>query len=350
MIKKIIFSALIFIGIVLLVPTLLVTTGGSALEEFNEELPVVGNTNKNLDDVEVKKESSNSIEHIEQVAVFRAGTEVIENVPLEEYIVGVVGSEMPASYEIEALKAQALTARTYLIRQLLEGGDLNLPEGADVTDTELHQVFQNEVELEEAWGGDFDWKISRIRQAVYETEGQVITYEGEPITATFFSTSNGYTENSEEYWENEIPYLRSVESPWDTESPRYKDEREFTIDEVETLLQVTIHDKDIGEISSRTTGGRVAELIIDGHTFSGREIREALELDSSDFTWEIKGDKVVVETRGWGHGVGMSQFGADGMAREGYSYEDIINYYYKGVTIEEAESVLVHHKHTDKPV
>ncbi|MCR6112335.1 stage II sporulation protein D [Bacillus sp. A301a_S52] len=348
--KKLIFSALIFVGIVLLVPTLLVTTGGSALEEFNEELSIVGNDNKEVDDTEVKEEPPNSVGQIEQVAVFRSGTEVIENVPLEEYIVGVVASEMPASYEMEALKAQALTARTYLIRQLLEGGDLNLPKGADVTDTELHQVFQNEAELEEAWGGDFDWKISRIRQAVYETEGQVITYGGEPITATFFSTSNGYTENSEEYWENEIPYLRSVESPWDIESPRYKDKREFTIEEIETRLQVTIQDSDLGEINARTTGGRVAELTIDGHTFSGREIREALELDSSDFTWEIKGDKVVIETRGWGHGVGMSQFGADGMAREGYSYEDIIYYYYNGVTIEEAESVLVHHKHSDKPV
>ncbi|UTR16967.1 stage II sporulation protein D [Salipaludibacillus sp. LMS25] len=346
--KKVIFSALIFIGIVLLVPTLLVTTGGSALEEFNEELPIMENTNTTVDEVE--DESLNLVTQFEQVAVFRSGTEMIENVPLEEYIVGVVASEMPASYEMEALKAQALTARTYLIRQLLEGGDLNLPDGADVTDTELHQVFQNEAELEEAWGGDFEWKISRIRQAVYETEGQVITFEGEPITATFFSTSNGYTENSEEYWENEIPYLRSVESPWDTESPRYKDEREFTIDEIEARLQVTIHDDDLGKISSRTTGGRVAEVTIDGHTFSGREIREALELDSSDFTWDMIGGKVVIETRGWGHGVGMSQFGADGMAREGYSYEDIINYYYQGVTIEEAEALLVHYKHTDKPV
>lgn len=306
------------------------------------------NNNKANETVEdVESTNTNEDMAIEEVSVFRSSSEIIEEVPLEKYIVGVVSSEMPASYDMEALKAQALTARTYLIRQLLDGHDLSLPEGADVTDTVLHQVYKNDEELRQLWGNEYEWKISRIQKAVLETEGQVITYEDEPITATFFSTSNGYTENSEEYWENEIPYLRSVASPWDTDSPRYKGGKQLTVEQFQQKFDVILADGELGEILSRTTGGRVAKVEIAGKSFTGREIRDALELDSSDFDWERKGNEIVVETRGWGHGVGMSQFGADSMAKSGKTYKEIINHYYYNVQIEEATSVLVKNEELD---
>lgn len=343
MVRGFLIIGLIFVIAILVVPTFLVigfSEGDAPTSVRDTDAGEDGSNATELDNETAGGASFELPAEAEIVSVFRSSTEIVEEVPLEEYIVGVVASEMPASYEMEALKAQALTARTYYIRQLLDGSDLHLPPGADVTDTVMHQVFKNEEELKEAWGGDYEWMMPRIRQAVYETEGQVITYNNEPITATFFSTSNGYTENSEEYWENEIPYLRSVESPWDVESPRYKAERELTIEEFQQLLEVSVSEGEIGEIVTRTTGGRVAEVTIGEKSFTGRKIREALELDSSDFSWSRDGNNIIIETRGWGHGVGMSQFGADGMAKEGSNYRDIIHHYYQGVSIQEAASVL----------
>ncbi len=279
-------------------------------------------------------------EEVEHIAVFRSEEEIIEEVPFEDYIAGVVASEMPATYEMDALKAQALTARTYIMQLLTTGSDINLPDGANVTDTVMHQVFKNEEELNEEWGSEYEWKMARVKQAVYETSGKIITYNGEPITAAYFSTSNGYTENSEEYWSNEFPYLRSVESPWDVDSPRYEGETVMSVQEFEQKLEVTIDSGPPGEILSRTTGGRVAKAEIGGVEFTGREVRDLLDLDSSDFQWERQGNMISIETKGWGHGVGMSQYGADQMAKEGYDYEEIILHYYQNVEIEEAEDVL----------
>ena len=175
--------------------------------------------------------------------------------------------------------------------------------------------------------------MDKIRKAVRETKGQVLTYQDEPITAAFFSTSNGYTENAEDYWQNPVPYLQSVESPWDKQSPRYENVQRVPVTEVERILGVSLPSQEAGTITERTEGGRVAAFQIGGKTFHGREIREKLQLDSSDFQVERQGEELHFRTKGWGHGVGMSQYGAEGMAKEGKSYEDILSHYYKGVTI-----------------
>lgn len=268
------------------------------------------------------------------VTVFRSKEERIEEVPLEKYVAGVVASEMPAEFEKEALKAQALAARTYIVKQLLNATDIELPQGAVVTDTMMHQAFHNEKELMEKWGKDYHWKMERIQEAVMETSGLIITYEGEPIDASFFSTSNGYTENSEDYWTNSIPYLRSVASPWDKNSPRYFQEKQMSVAEFEQKLGIKLGDSPaIGTILERTSTNRVKKVNINGKMFTGRQIRELLELDSTDFTWKREGDQIIIQTKGWGHGVGMSQYGADGMAKEGKNYEQIVKYYYQGVEI-----------------
>ncbi|WP_202079579.1 stage II sporulation protein D [Caldalkalibacillus salinus] len=286
------------------------------------------------------------------VSVYRTETGDIEKVPLEAYIRGVVASEMPTDFELEALKAQALAARTYIIRRLVEKDFSDVPEGSVVTDTIKHQVFQNEEELRARWGIEYERKISRINEAVNATMGLVLTFQGHPINATFFSTSNGYTENSEDYWGAEIPYLRSVESPWDTESPHYKNETTMSIEALQDKLNTTISvpassDQPVMEVVSRTAGNRVSEVAIGDQTFTGKEIRELLELDSSHFDISIVNQSAVIQTTGYGHGVGMSQWGANGMAAEGHTAEEIVQYYYENIAIEDYRQWIASNQNTE---
>lgn len=265
------------------------------------------------------------------VPVMRASSDQVENIPLEKYVVGVVASEMPADFEVEALKAQALAARTYVVTHIL-----NQPEAtkAPVTDTVQHQVYKDEKQLRKLFDTDFEWKMEKINKAVAETQGEILTYKDKPIDAQFFSISNGYTENSEDYWKNNIAYLRSVESPWDKKSPKFLNQKTIPITEVEEKLAIDITDKETLALKiSRTEGKRVDQLQIAGKTFSGRDVREKLKLKSSDFTIEKKNGHLIFTTKGNGHGVGMSQYGANFMAKDGKTYQDILTYYYKGIEI-----------------
>ncbi|MGM7703047.1 stage II sporulation protein D [Pseudalkalibacillus sp. Hm43] len=273
------------------------------------------------------------------VSVYKTAAKTIETLPLEEYVKGVVAAEMPADFEMEALKAQALTARTYIIKMLLNPTDMNLPEGADITDAIIHQVYKNDADLQNIWGKDYDWKIKKITQAVKETEGKIITYDGKPIEALFFSTSNGQTQNSEDYWSSAFPYLRSVDSPWDKDSPKYFFQQAFSVGEVESKLNVKLSgDGQIGKIVKRTSGNYIDVIDINGKKLSGKDIRVSLNLKSSDFTILKKKDQVIVQTRGYGHGVGMSQYGANGMAQEGKDYAKIVQHYYNGVEITDTKA------------
>ncbi len=273
------------------------------------------------------------------VPVFRSDQKETISIPIEDYVKGVVAAEMPSDFNMEALKAQALTARTFVVTKL-KNPSANLPDQAVVTDTIQDQVYKDQAQLKKAWGEEFDEKYARIEEAVQATTGQILTYEGNPIYASFFSTSNGYTENSEDYWENKAPYLRSVESPWDVDSPKYEDKATFTVAEFEQKLGVDLSNNSIGSIENLTEGKRVAEVSVGGKTFTGREIRDLLGLRSSDFTWERVGDTINVVTKGYGHGVGMSQYGANGMAEDGKAYADIVKHYYQGVAISEMENYV----------
>ncbi|MCT8140126.1 stage II sporulation protein D [Anaerobacillus sp. CMMVII] len=332
--RQIIIIGAILCSVILIIPTMLV-------------LAFQGNeTDKSIKPVSVQTsnviDSSNEIspENL-SVAVYRSKSQSIEEYDFEEYIIGVVASEMPAEFSLEALKAQALTARTYIIKHMLNPGEISLPEGAVVTDTIQHQVFRSDAELKEFWKENYDWAKAKVTEAVRATRGQIITHEGVPITASFFSTSNGFTENSEDFWPNEFPYLRSVESPWDVESPRYSSEKIVSSQEFFQALGVKLPgDGTVGEITARTKGGRVATVNVNGKTFTGRQIREKLDLDSSDFKWKRSGNNVIIETKGWGHGVGMSQWGANGMAKEGKNYQEIIKHYYQGVQISSVDPFI----------
>lgn len=273
------------------------------------------------------------------VSVYRSDESKVESLPLQQYLIGVVASEMPAEFELEALKAQAIAARTYLVQYLLNDSKIDIPGGAEVTDTVNHQVYHDDKELKKIWETNYDWKIAKITKAVKQTEGKILTYQNKPITAAFFSTSNGYTENSGAYWPKELPYLKSVPSPWDRQSPKYAYKETIPVSSVEQKLNVDIQKGGrIGSVIETTPGNRVGLVKIGGKKIEGRKIRDELKLRSTDFTMEVQGDQVIVNTKGYGHGIGMSQYGANGMAKEGKSYQDIVTYYYQGVSISNIQS------------
>lgn len=277
-----------------------------------------------------------------QVSVKRTKTGEVEKVPLEQYVLSVVASEMPAEFEIEALKAQAVAARTYVVNHLIHQND---EENPLITDTTEHQVYKNDDELKAIWGKDYHWKLDKIQKAIVETKNEIITYESAPITPTFFSMSNGYTENAEDYWGNELPYLKSVESKWEENLPKFIEQKVFSKDEISKKLNVFLSlGEDIPIKIERTKSNRVSQLSINNETFSGREVREKLGLRSNDFTIQQKNEHLIFTTKGNGHGVGMSQYGANGMAKEGKDYKEILFHYYQDVelnTINDVAPTLV---------
>ncbi|OAH58905.1 stage II sporulation protein D [Domibacillus aminovorans] len=288
-------------------------------------IPAVGLFLTEEKTIQQKEEASPSVD------VVRSDSQETESVLLEDYVVGVVAAEMPATFEKEALKAQAVAARTFMLTQTLAG--------LKVTDTVNDQVFKDEEELKETWGTQFEKNKQKIEEAAKETEGEVLVYNGEPITAAFFSSGNGKTENAEEYWQSPLPYLISVESPWDEAAPNFEQDVVIPRAEVEDKLGVSLPKSgEVGTVTARTAGGRVGEIQIGGKSFTGREMRETLELPSADFQMFVKGENVVMTTKGYGHGIGMSQYGANGMAKEGKKYTDIMTHYYPGTSIESIDN------------
>ncbi|WP_422658606.1 stage II sporulation protein D [Paenibacillus sp. EC2-1] len=287
------------------------------------------------------------------VSVYLTKTDTVETLPLETYIVGVVAAEMPAEFQLEALKAQAIAARTYIVQRLKSGDKSGVPDDkSDVTDTVTHQAYISQEKLKQEWAAQGKQaELDKLRRAVKETRGIVMTYNGQPITASFFSTSNGYTENSEDYWKNEIPYLRSVESPWDEQiSPKFKSTVRMSRAEFSKRLGLSDAAIPVSasggnsaswiKVISYTKGNRIQEVRIGGQKFTGREIREKLALRSSQFSWSLKDGEVIITTYGNGHGVGMSQYGAEGMAREGAKAKEILRHYYTGISFEETSKLL----------
>lgn len=290
-----------------------------------------------------------------KIKVYLSEEKRVKELPMEGYIRGVVAAEMPADFHPEALKAQALAARTYLADRLSRGdfSDMKKLGGeageADVTDTVNHQVYVTDRKLKKQWGEHYETYSTRINQAVLETAGQVIQYEGKPIYAAFFSTSNGKTENSEDYFSKRYPYLRSVPSPWDKASPKYSERKQFKVNDfirkltVATGKQVAVAasagSDDWLQVMKRTEGGSVSEVWIGDEKLSGRQVREALGLSSADFDFHLSKGRITVVTKGYGHGVGMSQWGANLMAKQGRSAKEIVRYYYKGVEIAEMDRI-----------
>ncbi|MEH7250244.1 stage II sporulation protein D [Neobacillus niacini] len=331
--KPLILLTSFLFALTLLIPALLVLPFGDG--------KVSGKLGEDLTGKAPNTEGAANSDAAVEVAVYRSTIGQIDNIPLEEYLVGVVAAEMPVEFKEEALKAQALTARTYIVKKMLSKDKIGVPEGAQVTDTQIHQVYLSKEQMRKNWEMEFESNYAKILAAVRATSGQILTYDGQAIDASFFSTSNGYTENSEDYWPNEMPYLRSVSSPWDKNSPKFNSVKEVSVKQFESALGVKVGASGtIGKIVERTAGKRVAKVDFNGKVLSGKDIRDKLDLRSSDFDWQRKGDSIVITTRGYGHGVGMSQYGANGMAAEGKSYLEIVKHYYQGVEVTSADGMM----------
>ena len=256
-------------------------------------------------------------------------TGIINEVPFEDYIKGVVAGEMPATFELEALKAQAVASRSYAMYQMTATKDKEY----DVLNTTANQVYLTDQELKENWKEEYPEKINKIKEAINETSGEYLTYEGKVINAMFFSTSVGATENSEEVFVSALPYLRSVDSKWDEASPAYTDTYTFTLEEFYKKLNLQYNQTLTIEVTSKTSTGRTRTLKINGTKINGRDLATKLNLRSNYFDIVQNENNVTITTKGFGHGVGMSQYGANGMAKEGYKYDQILKHYYQNTEI-----------------
>lgn len=276
------------------------------------------------------------------VNVYDCKSEKLVEMEFEDYIEGVLAAEMPASFHIEALKAQALAARTYtLLRMVYYGGNgCSNHSGADIcTDSTHCQAYTDPKSL----GKNY----KKIHEAVASTKGEVIVYGDKLIDAVFHSTSGGITENSEDVWVNKVPYLRSVISQYEDHSPKLISTKKVSIDDFVSGMKsldntIKLNKKKLSsEISivERSSGGRILKIKIGNKYFTGRDIREQFGLNSSNFTMDIGKNDISFAAIGYGHGIGMSQYGADGMAQHGASYSEIIKHYYTGVEIAPMESI-----------
>lgn len=251
---------------------------------------------------------------------------------LNDYLVGVLLQEMPASFAEEAKKAQAVVARTYTLR-VAERGDKH-GSGGVCTDYTCCQAYIDPQAYVDK-GGDPE-AVEAARQAVEGTDGMVLTYDGKLIDATYFSCSGGYTEDAAAVWGGDVPYLQSVSSPGEEYAAHYTDTVQFSGEEFAAALGADLSGLPaawLGEIT-RTEGGGVDEMEIGGETYAGTELRKLLGLRSTAFVITATDDIITITTKGYGHRVGMSQYGADAMAAGGSGYEEILTHYYTGAVLE----------------
>ncbi len=259
-----------------------------------------------------------------------------------QYIKEVVAAEMPASFEEEALKAQAVAARSYLEARrnaYKKSGTPDVHKGAEIcTDSAHCKAWISESERKKLWDSDRDKNWDKISRAVDATAGEVMTYSGEVISAVFHSTSSGKTENSKDVWGGERPYLVSVESPGDKASPKFKSEKEISLEEFKQIIRANVEGADfskelVGE-TVRSDAGGILTVSVGGVKIKGTKLRSIFGLRSTNVKIDIDGGKVSFDVTGYGHGVGMSQYGANYLAAEGKKYDEILKTYYTGVEFE----------------
>lgn len=265
---------------------------------------------------------------------------------LEDYLVGVVGAEMPAEFPLDALKAQAVAARTYVLKRVnvnATGVENTLHTGADVCDDHRHgQAWLSREELKKRWGAVRYYKYYyKIKKAVDETRGQVLTYQGELIEPSYHSSCGGRTEDAADVWKFQAPYLKSVPCPYDAD-PNPVQTASFSFEQVDQALGTSLSAVPVSgrekaavdiQLVEKTGTGRPKVLLIGNRQFSAVAVRDQLGLRSTSFTWDIEGDTVTFTTTGNGHGAGLCQYGAKGLADHGYDYRVILGHYYSGAEI-----------------
>ena len=341
MFKRFLFALIIF-SMLFIIPTV-------ALSFFEQKMGdpfEVSNANSAEVDPSLEEDIrilQSDVTEPELIKVFNTDTNEVMTIDFEDYIKGVVSSEMPAEFNSEALKAQAVTARTYTLYRIKKYADGHPDHPEAPICSKIHcQVWNSKENLiashPDGWYEKY-WGV--INDAVNSTKGQVLTYEGKIIEPLFHSTSGGRTENSEDVFLTAVPYLRSVESPYEEESPKLRNSIKIPINDFIkkinssygnlNLTANNLKDKiKLGEVSE---GGKIKTLIVDGKEITGREMRTLFGLSSANFNFIQSGDEIEIVTTGNGHGVGMSQYGANGMAKEGFNYKQILKHYYLGVEV-----------------
>lgn len=264
--------------------------------------------------------------YVSNITIKLKDNEEVLNIPLEEYIIGVVAGEVPATFNIETLKVQAIIARTYALKRY------NKKNNYDLENSVSNQVYLSKEKMQEKWNEKFDIYYKKIQLATEDTRGLVILYDNKLIDALYFSISTGKTENSEEVFKNKIPYLRSVDSSWDKNITKIKDKKIISNDEIKKIFN--IKDKTLSiQVNKKTSIGNCKTIILNDKEYSCMDFRIKLGLKSTNFNIIQKEDSFIFETIGYGHGVGLSQYGANELSKKGYTYKEIINHYYTDVQI-----------------
>ncbi len=273
----------------------------------------------------------------ETITVFLSAQNQNVEMDMFEYICGSVAAEMPLAYHEEALKAQAVTCYTNALRLKLNTEKTN---NADISDnTAIHQGYINEAERRAKWGNDFEKYESKLKNVVNSVKNQAIYYNDQLIVAAFFAISCGKTESSGNLWSESVPYLTSVESQGDCLSPQYATSVSFSLGEFVSKMKSTNAEFNVNSLTNAVNiketspTGTVLKAEINGNSYTGEEIRSIFSLRSPVFTVASTDSTITFNVLGYGHGIGMSQYGADYFARQGYTYKDILMHYYTGVVV-----------------
>lgn len=275
------------------------------------------------------------------VSVYINSEDRVEEMDINQYLKCVVAAEMPVDFETEALKAQAVAARTYLkshIDAAEKDGGVHKDGAVICTDYAHCQAYISEEKRRESWGSETDSKWEKISGAVEDTDKLIMTYGGEPISAVFHSTSSGKTERAADVWGKDIPYLQSVESEGDLYSPKYSSEVRMSAEDFKKTAEENIEGVDWGGglygNVNRSEAGGIITIDIGGKSIKGSEFRKIFDLNSANAELNEENGNVKINVKGFGHGVGMSQYGANYMAKQGNGFEDILKSYYTGVKLE----------------
>ena len=340
--KNVILLITAFIAFIVITSVLIVGVGDNKKVNKNKNSVIKAEEYKNLNKNVIKY---SSLPKISKVKVFMSKENTIKELKLEVYVTGVVAAEMPANFEVEALKAQAVAARTYALAHVTElGGTLcKNANGANLCDTVNCQAYLPKEERIKIWGkklGEGYW--NKVKMAVEGTAGQVLTYNNNLVMEPYyFATSSGKTENSEEVFSNNIPYLRSVESPGEEKARNFKSSKNFKYKDISQIINNNYNNANITSanikkqitVIDRTQAGSVKTIKVGSITMTGSKFRTMLGLKSSNFEIVFNSSNVEIDCIGYGHGVGMSQWGADAMAKEGKKYTEILSHYYQGTVI-----------------
>lgn len=317
----------------------------AAMEE-KEEFTVIPADERTEESMEaaVESEEVHSIDSETIIPVLVDGK--VQYLTLDKYLEGVIAAEMPASFPDEALKAQAVAARTYIIhkRSLVEAGETIDPshKGAIMCDDHTHCSAYTDlaVNASSVFGDNAEIYAEKIAKAVSDTDGMIMMYDGEPISAAFHAISGGMTESASDVWGSDVPYLRSVESKEDESAAMYTSEVSYSIDEFRALMSSQLPDADLSSAaeewfkdSVRSGAGGIITVELGGVKVQGTWLRSVLSLASTDFTVKVEDNTIIITCTGYGHGVGMSQYGAKMMADSGKTYDDILKHYYTDVDL-----------------